>query len=56
VPIVVIVAIALLPGLSPQVATASPQQGQAMAPELGYAPLPPAIVTLATEALGKIKT
>ena len=30
--------------------------GQAMAPELGYAPLPPAIVTLATEALGKIKT
>jgi len=29
VPIVVIVAIALLPGLSPQVATASPQQGQA---------------------------
>jgi polyisoprenoid-binding protein YceI len=28
-PIVVIVAIALLPGLSPQVATASPQQGQA---------------------------
>ena len=30
--------------------------GQAMAPELGYAPLPPAVVTLATEALGKIKT
>ena len=30
--------------------------GQAMAPELGYAPLPPAVVTLATEALRKIKT
>lgn len=30
--------------------------GQAMVPELGYAPLPPAIVSLAREALGKIKT
>jgi phosphate transport system substrate-binding protein len=30
--------------------------GQAMVPELGYAPLPPAIVSLAMEALGKIKT
>jgi phosphate transport system substrate-binding protein len=30
--------------------------GQAMAPDLGYAPLPPAIVTLAREALRKIKT
>ena len=29
--------------------------GQAMAPELGYAPLPPAIVALAREALRKIK-
>jgi phosphate transport system substrate-binding protein len=30
--------------------------GQAMAPELGYAPLPPEVVSLAREALGKIKT
>jgi len=30
--------------------------GQALAPDLGYAPLPPAIVSLAMEALGKIKT
>ena len=30
--------------------------GQAMAPDLGYAPLPPAVVSLAREALGKIKT
>ena len=30
--------------------------GQAMAPDLGYAPLPPAIVLLAAEALAKIKT
>jgi phosphate transport system substrate-binding protein len=30
--------------------------GQAMAPDLGYAPLPPAIVSLAAEALAKIKT
>jgi phosphate transport system substrate-binding protein len=30
--------------------------GQAMAPDLGYAPLPPDIVSLAMEALGKIKT
>jgi len=27
-----------------------------LAPDLGYAPLPPAIVSLAMEALGKIKT
>ena len=30
--------------------------GQAMAPDLGYAPLPAAVVTLAAEVLGKIKT
>ena len=29
--------------------------GQTMAPDLGYAPLPPEIVSLAREALAKIK-
>jgi ABC-type phosphate transport system substrate-binding protein len=30
--------------------------GQTMAPDLGYAPLPPEVVSLAREALRKIKT
>ena len=32
------------------------KDGQKFAPEMGYAPLPPAVVDLALAALAKIKT